>query len=469
MKEKVNGMNAYLALSVCVLFILWLYARDLKLRPMTSIALWIPLLWIMIIGSRTTSYWSSLEVDPYEIYTSSLEGSPLDRNIFLILIICGTFALWRRRLNWGKIFASNPWLFAFFLYCGVSVIWSDYPFASFKKWTKDLGNVIMILIILTESNPVMAIKSVFARYIYFAIPLSALLIMYFPELGSYTTHPADMIAYCGVTTNKNELGTILAISGLFLVWDLIDRRVAGNSKTDMAVRSVLLAMVVWLLIMAKSATALVCMTIGITILLCMRVPFVKKQVRHLGVYSLVVGFLIIFLFSYPPIIEMFVQLVGRDVTFTGRTDIWAGLLQEPVNLLLGTGFQSFWIRPGLMEKYDFINEAHNGYLETYLNGGLVGVCLLMAMIVSIWSKLKEGLLHGNSQTPLLFSFFVVTICYNLTEAVFNRLSLTWFIFLIAALSYPRLATTVPENIPKRALASNPKAGRGKDFAPVVSN
>lgn len=438
----------YAALLLYIVLVVWLFARDQKLHPMVSKALWIPLLWIMFIGSRSTSYWFDLDVDPAEVYASAVEGNTFDRNIFLVLMIGGAIVLWRRRLNWSNVFASNPWLFVFFLYCGLSVIWSDFPFASLKKWTKDLGNVIMILIILTESDPVLAIKSVFARYIYFAIPLSALLIMFFPQLGTYIDTQTAVTLNCGITTNKNEFGNILAISGLFLVWDFIDWKVAGHTKTDIAVRSVLSIMVIWLLIMANSVTALVCLTVGITILLCTRVSLVKSQFRHLGTYTLVIGFLVFFLSSYPAISEMFFQLVGREATFTGRTEIWEGLLSEPINPLLGTGFQSFWISPGVMERYDNINEAHNGYLETYLNGGLIGLCLLMAMIVSSWGKLKRGLLQGSSQAPLLFSIFVATIYYNLTEAVFNRLSLTWFVFLLATLSNQRLASTVRERSAK---------------------
>jgi len=457
-------MIQYLAMLLYIVLILWLFARDQKQRPMSSRALWIPLLWMMFIGSRTTNYWFNLDIDLADMYASAVEGSPLDRDIYLALMIGGAIVLWKRRLNWGNILASNLWLFAFFLYCGLSVIWSDFPFASFKKWTKDLGNIVMILIILTESNPVQAIKSVFARYIYFAIPLSALLIMYFPELGSYTDHQTNVVSYCGVTSNKNDFGNILAVSGLFLAWEFIDRKVAGDTKTDMVVRSALSAMVIWLFIMANSMTALVCLTVGITILLCTRVSLVKSQFQHLGIYTLIVGCLIFLLSSSPAISEMFFQLVGRDATFTGRTDIWEGLLKEPVNPILGTGFQSFWIRPGVMERYDYINEAHNGYLETYLNGGLIGLCLLMAMIVSVWGKLKTGLMQGSSQAPLLFSIFIVTIYYNLTEAVFSRLSPTWFVFLLAALGYPRLASTVREKTAKRALASEPGKASIRDYA-----
>lgn len=450
-----------LALSACVLFIIWLFASDRKLRPMASWALWIPFLWVMFIGSRSSTNWASQEMNPEQLYANALEGSPVDRNIFLILIIAGAIALWRRRLNWSRILASNPWLFAFVLYCGLSLAWSDYSFVCLKKWIKELGNVIMILLIVTEENPGAAFRAVFARYVNVAVPLSALLVTFFTNLGSYVVR--SEIAYCGIAKHKNGLGAIMAISGIFLAWELVGMRPGERSKTDMAVRTVLFAMVVWLLLKASSATALVCMALGIAVLLCMRVPLFRRQVQHLGTYSLTTGLLIYILVSYPIITDTFFKLVGREPTFTGRTYIWAGLLKEHVNPFLGTGFQSFWLKPGMMERYDFINEAHNGYLEIYLNCGLIGLFLLVAAIVLTGYKLKQEVLHGNSFATLLFSFLVVIVFYNLTEAVFGRLNLTWFVFLVAALAYPWRAAPVPETVP----SLKPNGGRVK-FSPALS-
>lgn len=443
-----------LAVSACVLFIAWLYYREGKLRPMTSPALWIPLLWVIIIGSRTGSLWLNMNVDPQMLAVDALEGNPFDRNVFLLLIALGVMVIFRRRLNWGRILSGNPWLFAFLLYCGLSAVWSDYPFPSLKKWTKDLGNVVMILVILTEVNPMLAIRAVFSRYLCFVIPFSALLMRYIPELGTYIAPQLDapqiynpmtgahrtplpeVISYCGVTTNKNELGTILAITGIFLVWTLVSKKLPARGKWDRLVNSLLLVMAIALIIVADSMTALVCLAIGSLVILGLRIPLVRRQTRYLGIYTLAIAILV-FLFLYiPDLRSMLFGLLGRDLTFTGRTEIWQGLLQEHVNPLLGTGFGSFWLQPGVPERYDYINEAHNGYLETYLNEGLIGLTLLGGMIVSVWAKLKKELLLGNSFATLLFAFLVVTIFYNLTEAVFMRLNLTWFVFLMAGLGHP---------------------------------
>lgn len=382
-----------------------------------------------------------------------LEGNPQNRMMASIIMFAGLTMLLKRKLDWGKIFASNRWLFAFFLYCGISAIWSDYSFVSFKRWIKDIGNLIIVLIILTENNPFMALKAVFARFTYITIPLSVVFIKYFPELGRYYNQWTWELGYSGVTTGKNALGSIVFICALFLIWDLIEMRSASIKKidkVDLSVRILLLSMVFWLFSKADSQTALTCFILGTGILLLMQFPLATRHVRYLGTYSLSIGILILLLYVFPAIFETIVGLLGRDMTLTGRTDLWAELLRVPINPLLGTGYQSFWLGPvaeHFWEIYYFHpNQAHNGYLETYLNGGLVGVCLLMAMIISTGRNLKKKLLMGNSDGILLFSFLVVAMFYNLTEASFSRMSLVWIVLLFTALNHPHSSKSNDEKI-----------------------
>ncbi len=292
-------MPKQLALFICILFIFWLLVRDRKLRPMPSVVLWIPLLWIMIIGSRPVSLWFGggiKIVNPGDY----IEGSPLDRNIFFLLIVAGMVLLLRRKVDWGRIFASNRWFFVFFFYFGVSIIWSYYPYVSLKRWVKDLGNIIIVLIILTEKDPVQAFRAVFARYTYFAIPLSIVFIKYFPEIGRYYNRWTWEPVYSGVTIGKNDLGVITFICGLFLIWDYIEMRTAGFRKTDkidLLSRFVLILMMLWLIVYAGSMTSLVCLIFGVFILLFMRRPIARKYINHFGTYSIIFLLLILLLYS----------------------------------------------------------------------------------------------------------------------------------------------------------------------------
>lgn len=449
-------MPVLAAVIIFLLCTLWLFARDRKLRPMTSWALWVPLLWIMIIGSRSISLWTGERVDPDLAPAAYLEGSPVDRNIFLLLIIAGLAILWRRRIAFGRILSSNRCIFAYFLYFGVSIVWSDYPFVSLKGWIKEMGNVVMVLILITESDSALAIKAVFSRYSYVAIPLSALLITYFPDLGSYYSATTSEFYYCGVTMNKNELGQILVVAGLFLVSDLVERLPTGSAKRsilDMLVRVALLAMVVWLLLVARSSTSIASVALGSVILFFMRFSPIKKQIRYLGMYSLWIVCLVVFV-NIPIVLEMLVELLGRDMTFTGRTEIWQKLLEEPINPLLGSGFRSFWLAPGIMESYGFINQAHNGYLEIYLNGGWLGLFFLLALIISVGNKLKNEVLQDKPLALLLFAFLVVNLFVNVTEAMFDKLNLIWFLFLVGSMKYQLTENPADDVVKKVTPLSN---------------
>src|SRR5581483_4780832 len=82
------------------------------------------------------------------------------------------------------------------------------------------------------------------------------------------------------------------------------------------------------------------------------------------------------------------QSLGRNPTLTGRTEIWSAVLHFAGNPLFGTGFESFWLGDRIKHIWAYgemtygINEAHNGYIETYLNLGWIGVALLVNLIIT---------------------------------------------------------------------------------------
>ena len=77
---------------------------------------------------------------------------------------------------------------------------------------------------------------------------------------------------------------------------------------------------------------------------------------------------------------------------TGRTGIWQTVLNEPNNPLLGTGYASFWLGERLQRIWALyprtpLLQAHNGYIEVYLNLGMVGVALLGGVL---WTGLRNA-------------------------------------------------------------------------------
>ena len=97
-------------------------------------------------------------------------------------------------------------------------------------------------------------------------------------------------------------------------------------------------------------------------------------------FVLVVGGLLAFLMVFEP--GLLLGLIGRDATLTGRTDIWV-ILSELVGErpLLGYGYGAFWGEDSAPADYVKniaqwdVPTAHNGWLETWLSIGLVGLVL----------------------------------------------------------------------------------------------
>ena len=102
---------------------------------------------------------------------------------YFALIVVGFCVLVKRQVRLSEVIPNNGWLIVFLLYCFISIAWSDFPFVAFKRWIKILGHPIMALIVLTEPDPKEALIRLMKRCAYVVVPVSILLIKYYPELG----------------------------------------------------------------------------------------------------------------------------------------------------------------------------------------------------------------------------------------------------------------------------------------------
>ena len=154
-------MPPALAFAVSIVFVILLFRYDPARDRSTSPALWLPLIWMFFAGCRLPAQW--LGLTPISAATAFEEGSAFDRMFFLSLIAGGLWILSKRHLRWPAVFASNSALTAFVLFALASVIWSDYPFVSLKRWIRDLGMYLMVLVVLTDRRPLEAISTLLRR------------------------------------------------------------------------------------------------------------------------------------------------------------------------------------------------------------------------------------------------------------------------------------------------------------------
>ena len=435
--NRIDKMPPTLALILWLVLLLALLLFDPAKDPGTSWALWVPVTWMFILGSRLPSQWlgsSSIQSSAQALE----EGNSLDRVVlsFLMLLAIGTLVL--RRFNWGRFFRSNVALFAFVLFGLVSVFWSDFALISLKRWFRDLGNYLTILVVLSDPRPLEAVRALLRRLCYLLIPLSILVIKYFPQIGKEYEFWSGASLFVGAATSKNMLGAACLVSGIFFFWDTVTRwrdRKERRTRRIIRLNFAFIAMTFWLLHLARSATSTVCLVLGCVILIAAHRKVSQRRPTFLK--ALIPAFFCLYLLLAfgCDMNGNLAAAVGRDPTLTDRTSIWTTVLSLRTNPLLGTGYESFWIGPRLQyvwSKVGSINEAHNGYLEMYLNLGLTGLALLCVFLLSSYRKICRRLSLSSSLASLSLALFAVMLFYNITEAAF-RSSLIWVAFLLFAI------------------------------------
>lgn len=434
-------MPPFLALVLCLGFLWWLLRHDPAKQSNTSLALWVPLIWIFIIASRLPSQWFGGGQEESALEALQ-EGNPLDRTVFALLILLAVGILISRSFRWGNFFAHNFFLAAFLLFALVSVFWSDFSFVSFKRWFRDLGAYLVILVVLTDRRPLEAIGTLLRRLCYLLIPVSILLIKYYPQMGKQYDFWIGTSVFVGATTSKNMLGVLCLVSGIFFFWDTVTRwpdRKERPTRRIIFVNVAFIGMTLWLLHLADSATSRVCLTLGCLVIAAAHRTSMKRNPFLLKVLipaSLCLYMILQFGFG---INGALAGLVGRNSTFTGRTELWNILLSMHTNPVVGTGYESFWLGPRLQmiwAKFAVVNEAHNGYLEIYLNLGLIGLLLLSGVLITSYRTICKRLMPHSSFGALSLALWTVLLFYNVTEAAFKGGQLMWLAFLLGAISVP---------------------------------
>ena len=429
-------MSPSIATVVFGFLLLGLFLLDRDQKSRTSPALWIPVAWVSIGASRAVSQWFGVTpaMGSPEQY---LEGSPFDRFILTGLLAAGLIVLLARERRAGTLLRANGPILLFFLYCSVSVLWSDYPEVAFKRWIRALGDIVMVLVILTDTDPSAAVKLLLARSGFLLIPLSVLLIEYYPELGRGYIPWVWTPYFTGVATEKNSLGFVCLVFGLASLWRAfevlrIGVRICGVGP--LIAHGTVLAMTLWLLWKADSATSLGCFLLGGGLIAVMSLPGVAR--KPAAVHLLVVG--IVFLCLFGLFLDSdagLVQAMGRDTTLTGRTAFWDKVLDMTVDPLFGAGFESFWLGERLEEFWRIYiwhpNQAHNGYLEVFLNLGWTGVALFGLVMIWGYRNVVDALRSDPEAGRIRLAYFVVAAVYNLTEAAVKAAHPVWIAFLLA--------------------------------------
>ena len=434
-------MPPTIAAAVFALGIVGLFWLDRDRDTPTSRALWIPVVWLLVAASRPVSAWLSM-TPPIDQPNAYLEGSPIDRLVLAALLTLGLIVLIKRGRQVSSLLRANLPVILFFVYGAISTTWSDFPEVAFKRWIKALGDLVMVLIVLSDVDPAAAVKRLLARTSFLLVPLSILLIKYYPALGRGYNHFTWTPYYSGAATDKNGLGLLCLVCGLGVLWQVyrvLHSEGTPHKRRHLIAHGVLLAMAVWTLWMANSVTSLSCFVMGGVIIVTTHWFKLgqKPAVAHTVVFVLlVISFSVVFLDAANGLLAA----LGRNPTLTGRTDIWTHVIPLNPNALLGAGYESFWLGERLEKLWSVYwwrpNEAHNGYLEIFLNLGWLGVAQLGVLMVTGYRNAFAEFRSAPENGCVKLAYFAAASAYSFSEAGFRELSPIWISFLLATVAVP---------------------------------
>lgn len=445
-------MLPYLALLVALLFILYTFCRDLKSNPELSPAVLLVVLWCIIAASRPVEVWLYLWGVEGLGSDDPTAGSIFERGFYASLTAAGIVILRQRKLDWNGILRENRWILFLFLYMTLSIVWSDYAMVSLKRVVKSFGALVMALVILTDLHPTQSIKAALRRCFYIHVPFSVITIKYFRHIGVMWNNWSGEASWVGISTSKNTLGQVAAISALFFISDWMQNR--GERKKNI-IPCLYLLMSLYLLKGSDNAVSMTSLSVfAICVLVFWRLRMLKSEparaarffkataVSILGVLCLVLTHAV-WTFSETSLLGKAITLLGRDITLTGRTEIWNDIfVVASRNPVLGVGYGAFWIGrlvniPWTENLSWVLSQAHNGYVDTYLQLGWVGVCLLLLVILCAIPGILRSFAADFEYGQIRMTFFLVILFVNITESTFLRGDhFLWLLFLLTAVSVP---------------------------------
>lgn len=357
------------------------------------------------------------------------DGSALLRLLWLPVYGCVAVGLVR---NWRVVAQTAsrlPFLMALIGLSALSFLWSIDPGLSQRRGLAVVMTSLAGLYIGSRYDWRTMLRVFGLAWIFVGLAslLAAVLV---PSIG--VMHEVHVGAWTGLFFEKNQLGGHMAraavISAILILMDRPWRKVWFAS----------LGLCVFLVIMSTSKTALLGLLLGLGILaagLVMRRGI--KTGLVLAWFGGVVGGALVAVLVFAP--ELIFTLLGRDPSLTGRTDIWAVLVElikeRPV---LGYGYGAFWASgsvPGDWVRHLLewdAPTAHNGWFEVTLALGLVGLgCLVVDFLVTV----ARAVLASVHTWMGLFALAVCAqfLLFSLSESIsFQHNSLTWVTYVAVA-------------------------------------
>ncbi len=342
-----------------------------------------------------------------------------------------------------KCFKSPlKFLIYYYVFCGVSSLWSSKPEYSIFRALEMLVNITLPFCLFEF----IADKKVAARYLLVIIVSSVVCgLLFYLELRGYIFAELHSNAYPSVAA----MGIVFCLGNL-MHYNLLSLKEVVFGACFFGVA----------LLFGSSSSSIVSATVGLLLLLSMKkrrklstkkyIPFnsylnknsARKQKITAGeikkkhstllfkISPIKIVFIILIVWGiYNYAIEPAIQILFPDkttqdiTTMTGRTGFWKiylqGFLDKPI---LGWGFPT---GEKEADRFGFAitSSAHNGIISVAINTGVVGLLLFFTALVKIFTAFIKAIQSGKSGASFLMVCIIVGLVNNMTYPLIGS---QWF-------------------------------------------
>jgi len=240
----------------------------------------------------------------------------------------------------------------------------------------------------------------------------------------------------GVFGQKNSLGHYSVLTMFLCVFTYL--ATIGRVRW---LSALLLITASWLLLLSSSMTSYVLVPVavfvGVSTLIISR-----YQRGGLAIAGVSIFLACMLAWNWPE----FSSLIGRDPTFTGRTNHWAeywSLIEQ--RMVIGHGYgaypekQIYWLLMG----------PHNGYIGVLYQTGIIGLLMILALVAAsfknLWNIISKRKFVFESY--FLSGFLIVFLTLNLVETyIYHRSGVYWPLFVYATLQLAWLQKQTKDGI-----------------------
>ncbi|WP_122507230.1 O-antigen ligase family protein [Pseudomonas atacamensis] len=382
-----------------------------------------------------------------------LEGNLANQVCGLLTLLVPLFFFIRHKVFLSKSFYRQNLFLLLFLGCvAASISWSSEPMLSFKRFVA-LLSVVFFAGFIAWRYSLERIAFLFGCVIGAAALVGLIFAVIRPDIAFISGGIRDG-AFRGVFAEKNAGARLNAIAILLLLPMI-------RQRNPLAMLYGLFAL--FAIGLAQSATAIALIVAG-TASYAYFITLIRLRINR-SLLAFTAATLVFFLLcgvlyaNY----AMLLELVGRDPSLTDRTLIWE-LLQPLIDaqFLKGYGFGAFWASAdadAFITRWGYIGNAHSGYVETLLNGGLIQLIALLLMFAQTLSKRYRAITADQSAryqacALVIIGLFVVT--NYVAYVIPNYRSGEFLIFCVLSLTFRHHLVARPQPLP----AANARPMRG---------